>query len=299
MSAHDDGNDGKKTNQHIPKYIVNQPWYEKTGTSNEDDYLAHHRKQRGEIVDYSVAQTGPGITDRFDTQGAKVNEEYDAKRDRWYGYGLDQWESVLNNWDRTHKHKKSKPDHDEQESDSDTDYELELVELNLAPADIKKTIKENPLEKTVRDRKDIASYIHNITSNSDNKIKIDRDAESGVAKNLTKNFINDDDQFVRQSDNEGKKLQKFAWEINKQDELESKKKLIQSNFTNDEVEPSVNLDHNLEASPTLMMLKAKQHEQQREEMAKSKRKALLEMYGTNSNVKYDSNDISEFTPNAS
>lgn len=271
----------KEVNQHIPKYIVNKPWYETTGNgegTNDDDYLSHHRKNKHEIIDYSIAQPGTGIEENEGRQ----QETYDAKRDRWYGYDLHEWEEMLDNWDEK-KLKKSKlnnNDNNDNNDTDDTDYELELFEMNLSPQDIRSNIKENLLEKTVRDRQDIASYIHNITSNPDNKIRFDAKSTNNI--DSTSGLINDDDHFVRKSNIEAEKasnLQKFAWEINQQEDQVNKTKTLEASLKNEKPDISVNLENNLEASPTLMLLKEKQHQQQLKLKSDMKKLKLLSMYG--------------------
>lgn len=249
-------------NQNIPKYIVNRPWYEGSGKDKDsDDYLAHHRKDGLQIVDYSLAQPGSGI-DETEIRG---EDTFDAKRDRWHGYDLDDWQRVLDNWKD-----KEKVDN----NDENPDYELELLELGLTSRDIKRNIKENSLERTVRDRQDIASYIFNITSNPDNKISLD-------ASNSKNNVASvDDDQFVRKTDDiNAVKLQKFAWDLKKKDDEVNKSKILDASLTNDSVEVEVNLEHNLEASPTLMMLKQKKHQQELKEKVDLKKRKLHDLYG--------------------
>ncbi|AAS54649.1 AGR159Cp [Eremothecium gossypii ATCC 10895] len=52
-------------NKHIPKYIRDKPWYVESG-DDDADYLGHHRREPGEgAQDFSVAQQGSVISDRF------------------------------------------------------------------------------------------------------------------------------------------------------------------------------------------------------------------------------------------
>ena len=53
------------------------------------------------------------------------------------------------------------------------------------------------MEKMLRDRQDIPAYIYNITSNPNNKIRIEYDPKSRLAKRLSKGFLNKRNQFVK------------------------------------------------------------------------------------------------------
>lgn len=285
-----------EVNPYIPKYIASKPWYQgDIPKTDENDYLSHQRKNPEEIVDYSISKAGEGINDEFEQHGSvlvKKNEDYESKRDRWYGYDMKAWDDVLNNWENI-KNKKRKLEPKGTVSDSDdTDYELELVELNLSRKDLRSNIKEDPLEKTIRDRQDVPSYIQNITSDPNNKIRIEYDPKSRLTKNLSKGFVNDQQQFVRQLTGEARKLnelQKFAWDIDEQDQKEHQVNKLNQTFTaNDEnEEANVNLDLNLEASPTLMMLKAKKHAEEQKKQVDIRKGALLSKYGANTNATPD------------
>ncbi|ODV79337.1 uncharacterized protein CANTADRAFT_6475 [Suhomyces tanzawaensis NRRL Y-17324] len=271
-----------EVNPYIPKYIAAKPWYQGGTTDKEDDYLAHQRKNPEEIIDYSEAKAGQGIQDEFDGNGevrVKKNEDYVSKRDRWYGYELKQWESVLANWEDMNRKRRKKQQQKGGESydSDDTDYELELVELGLDRKDLRTSIKEDPLEQTIRDRQDVPSYIYNITSNPGNKIRIEYDPKSRLAKDLTKGFLNDDTEFVRKQADDGISLtevQRFAWE-----EDNKKKKQARADVGGGDEVPEANPDFNVEASPTLMMLKAKQHKDNLLMEASLKKQALKDKYG--------------------
>ncbi|RLV94917.1 Pre-mRNA-splicing factor SLU7 [Spathaspora sp. JA1] len=228
-------------NQYIPKYITSKPWYQ--GSSNEEDstdYLSHHRKNN-EIIDHSIPQTGQGIKD----SDVRIQDEaYDSKRDRWYGYTSEEWLARLENWT-------SKEDKEEtQKKEDEPDYELELIELDLFENDLL-NIKQHPLEKLIRDRNDIPGYIHNITSNPDNKIRLEFDPKSRTLKDPNSGFINDQNQFVKKLTGQGKQLtelQRFAGEFDQD--------------SNDKLD----LNNSIEASPTLMMMKLKQQEAKRRKL---------------------------------
>ncbi|CAI5758147.1 unnamed protein product [Candida verbasci] len=251
------------TNPYIPRYILDKPkWYDQNDKEGEDenkDELAHHRNQ-SEIKDYSLATTGQGINDELSLRQDTTN--YDEKRDKYYGYSNEQWLEHLKKW---------KPiDITTNDNDSDdTDYELELIELGIDKSKLKRNYKQDPMERMIRDRSDIPDYIRNIKMNNE-KLEIENKNESDLVK---QNLINDESQFVRQSndDDESKKLQnlqKFAWELDKK-------------AVKHELLPETDLNLSVEASPTLVMLKQKKQEEERQierENEAKRRKKLLEKY---------------------
>ncbi|RCK57368.1 Pre-mRNA-splicing factor SLU7 [Candida viswanathii] len=273
----------KKVNQYIPKYIVSKPWYQDVSTPGEEDKeideLSHQRKT-GEIIDHSIAQSGSGIKEEFKgtIRTTDESEDYDVKRDRWYGYSTEEWLDHLKNWKEVQE-----PKQDAANDDSDdTDYELELIELGLDRKDLNKNIKEDPMEKMLRDRQDIPAYIYNITANPNSKIKIDYDPKSRLAKDMSKGFLNDNNQFVKKltgTANELTDLQKVASDLDKEHEQERIQARLKQQFFGDDGEfnnqvPETDLNLSLEASPTLMMLKAKQLQKEKEkETAKLKEKS--------------------------
>ncbi|EGW31786.1 uncharacterized protein SPAPADRAFT_51763 [Spathaspora passalidarum NRRL Y-27907] len=176
-------------NQYIPKYITSKPWYQGNKDDDSTDYLSHHRVNN-EIVDHSIPTTGHGIKD---SDVRIQHEDYDSKRDRWYGYTSDEWLAHLDKW--------TEKKEEEQKSD-EPDYELELIELDLLENQLVNT-KQHPLEKLIRDRNDIPGYIHNITSNPNNKIKLEFDPKSRLVKDPSAGFINDSNQFVKKLTGEG------------------------------------------------------------------------------------------------
>lgn len=59
-----------KENEHIPKYIKNQPWYYKEAAGKDEDYLVHHRQTKKGTLDIdnnAEPKLGPGIQDEFET----------------------------------------------------------------------------------------------------------------------------------------------------------------------------------------------------------------------------------------
>ncbi|WLF80057.1 mRNA splicing protein [Lodderomyces elongisporus] len=248
--------------------------------ADEQDYLSHHRKSGG-IVDYSLAREGSGINDEFDGTIRKGTEtdDYDTKRDRWYGYSTEEWLEQVKKW---RKNNTTDNDAHVNNNDSDdTDYELELYELGLDRDEVMSNrTKQDPMEKMLRDRQDVPAYIHKINSRKDGKITLDFDYDPKTKRkvNIPEGFVNDQTQFVKKMSGEAQKLstlQQFAWELDKKD-LESRR--IQDLMNSEGTTRATDLGNSLEASPTLMMMKAKQAEEAAKERSIAKRKKLLEMY---------------------
>lgn len=259
--------------QYIPKFIQKVPWYYQLNyneTSSLDtaetinDAFAHQRKQ---VLNNINAPLG-GTKDGF-----KSLDDYDAKRDRWQSTGDEEWDNIVNGWNKTKT--KSNLDKCLKEDSDDTDYELELEELGLDQKHLNFHHKEDPMERANRDRLDVPAYIMGITSNEGGKIRYGQDSLATI--------VHQDSAFVRENkdEDEFKRMQTFAWEKNRQHEKEQQIKLYYSELRGelDVTVTQANLDYVVEASPTLLMMKAKEEEKKAKEESQKKIKKLLDRYG--------------------
>lgn len=265
-------------NQYLPKYIQNVPWYYKNDSVASKDALYHHRKNAGEKIDHSDPQAGAGIHDDFESVDGHLirgDGDYDAKRDRWHGHSNEEWDEILAKWDQV----KKKPVEENNESD-DTDYELELEELGLERKQIQSWLKEDPMEKAIRDRSDVPAYIMAINANAGGKIRLGKDS--------TKGLVSEESDFVKESKDvmEMKQIQQFAWEQNQAYQKKKEKEIFHSQLSavHDpyaEVESSVpvDLDLSVEASPTLMMVRNRENEEKKRKAIAEKKNRLIDRYG--------------------
>lgn len=265
-------------NQYLPKYIQNVPWYYKKDGVASEDALFHHRKNAAEKIDHSDPQAGAGIHDDFeevDGHLVRGDGDYDAKRDRWHGHSNEEWDEILAKWDQI----KKKPVVEQEDSD-DTDYELELEELGLDRKQIQSLLKEDPMEKAIRDRSDVPDYILAINANAGGKIRLGKDS--------TKGLVSAESDFVKESKDvaEMKQIQQFAWEQNQVYQKKKEKEIFHAQLAAmhdpyTEVVSSVpaDLDLSAEASPTLMMMRHRENEEKKRKAVAEKRNRLLDKYG--------------------
>lgn len=239
----------------------------KKGQGIHDDFIPSEvhvskttkRKQKGRCKNCGgdhdrkdcLERPGTGLKNGVEVVN-KRNEDvdYDGKRDRWYGYDVNDYTKYLKQWKE--KEEKKAP---EEARVYDTDEEIELRELGLLDdPEFKDAVKQEG-EKTVRLREDKAVYLTNVRNENisyDPKSRMIRDDQTG--------YFNEDNLFVKRLTGEAKEFEnskKFAWD-------DKRRGLI---------------DDNLVANPTLgdrKIMKLSEEEKQKKEKMKN---ALLDRYG--------------------
>lgn len=261
--------------QYIPKFIQNVPWYYKLNNKNtsssdstesiQDAFLHQRKEVLNNLNSNKKSDANDGVIQSLD--------DYDAKRDHWQGTADEEWDNIVSGWNETKT--KSNLDKSMMEDSDDTDYELELEELGLHQKHLKSNHLEDPMERANRDRLDVPAYIIGITANEGGKIRYGEDSLAAI--------VHEDSAFVRQSkdENELKQIQTFAWEKNIQHEKEQQLKLYRSELSGelDVTVTQANLDYVVEASPTLLMMKAKEKEKKAKDESQKKLKKLMDRYG--------------------
>ncbi|CAN3499333.1 hypothetical protein DICA1_A06106 [Diutina catenulata] len=222
---------------HVPKFIKETRWY------NQQEERVF--KAEGDAsIDRGDAELGAGIQD-----GVKPADRWDEARDQWFGYTVDEWEQQLKNW-------RSRPATDDADDSDDTDYELELIELGLSQHDIKKTGRNHPWEQSMRDRSDIAGYIHNISANANGKIELEYDPRTRTMVGAS-GLTHASGTFVKGSG----APEKMSWEIGAGVEPSS-----ETNTPGPEPEAETTMDQ--------MLARVNKRQQQRAEKQQAKRQKL-------------------------
>ncbi|CCD22506.1 mRNA splicing protein SLU7 NDAI_0A03490 [Naumovozyma dairenensis CBS 421] len=206
---------------------------------------------------------------------AKIrNEEqmdWDAKKDRWFGYTGKEYNELLENWETKKKNNTQEPTDKENEDDMwDTDEEIELMQLGLykdSMGHLKKDDENNSNLKhrtAVRLREDRAAYLNDINSGEikyDPKSRIYKNEEIGLVDEKSK-------MFRRYLTGEGLELN----QLNRFSKQHAREAGIR-----DEVEDANKINHVLVANPTkyeqLMKEKTKQNLEQ-EELQRRKEEAF-------------------------
>lgn len=327
----------KAENQHIPKYIKDQPWYYKDIDNGKDDYLSHHRKLHKDDENNDLAidnnaepKLGRGIKDvfandvtettnkwsernalapkttavtfhTFPSRGKRErkctncggmdhvkrdclerprkqvshlhssssadttpfarrldNENWDAKKDRWFGYTGKEYDQILQSWESKKKQKKSEAKQEDHEL-IDTDEEIELMSLGLYKDAVTGLLSQDDsnstkLRASVRLREDKAVYlndIHSDTINYDPKSRLYKSEELGEIDPQSQMFH----RHLTGESLELQKLNRFARE-----------QTLKSGVR-DEVEDDSKTKHVLVANPTKyeLMLKQKEDHQQQQQ----------------------------------
>ncbi|EDO18452.1 hypothetical protein Kpol_1032p46 [Vanderwaltozyma polyspora DSM 70294] len=268
-------NDSSRVNEHIPRYIRNQPWYYKDGIkqtegdddgegkdNEKEDYLIHHRQSKGDgaldIDNNAEPKVGGGIQDIFDKVSVKESENnddvseqtanvrradestsWDARKDRWYGYAGQEYDQVLAKWEG----KLGDSTIDEYGYPGwDTDEEIELEKLELPTKNVSLTNNDKDgdaagARASVRLREDKAAYLQDIGSD-----EIKYDPKSRIYKSADIGKVDDKGHmFRRHLTGEG---QEFA-ELN-----QFARKHAKESGVRDEINDKSKIDHVLIANPT-------------------------------------------------
>lgn len=243
---------------YVPKFIQEVPWYyklKKTDSSPQDAFA--HQRNENATKDHGLSSL----------------DGYDGKKDRWHGHADEEWDKIVDGWEKN-KSKSQLHSNDKNDSD-DTDYELELQELGLKRTHLKSGNLEDPLGGAIRDRHDVPTYILGINANEGGKIRYGKDSLAAV--------VHQDSEFVRESKDEQdfRKIQAFAWEKNEQHKRETQRKQFYSEVSGEQNKnlTQANLDYVVEASPTFIMMKAREKEQQERIEAEKRLRKLREKYG--------------------
>lgn len=209
----------------------------------------------------------PGLLNvRITGEVARRNEDvdYDGKRDRWYGYDVNDYTKYLKDWQE--KEDKKAP---EEQTKYDTDEEIELKELGLLDdPEFKDALKQEG-EKIVRLREDKAVYLTNVRNEN-----ISYDPKSRMIRDDNTGYYNDDNLFVRHLTGEAKEFEKskmFAWD-------EKKRGVI---------------DDNLVANPTLADRKIEKLSEQEKEKKEMLKKKILDKYGGSLSITNDEEEGEE------
>lgn len=245
----------------IPRYVTNVPWYQKDGQKDEKDYRSHHVKRPGEgPVDYSEAQHGLGFNNYSDS-----GEIYDSKRDRWQGFDAADYDKVAEQWEAI------KAGVGGQDGKEFPDYRVEMIELGLDSRHFRSTVKQDVAEKTIRDRGDVPEYINRISAG---KMKADKTAE-----------LVSSDQFAPASGTDLAATRAFAWDQDnsytqkrRQEALEYHLQAATGFAKQTKSGPMVNLDTNMEASPTATALLERQEAEQKRKQRMERHKKAIERY---------------------
>lgn len=207
----------------------------------------------------------PGGKD-IETKNIRIDtKDYDTKRDRWYGYDVNEYKDHLANWEQKAKLKGVKDEQEQVQREYDTDEEIELKELGLWEEYTSEHTKKVEGEKIVRLREDKAVYLKDYKND-----EVKYDPKSRMIRDDTTGYYNEDNLFVRHKTGEALKFEQFekraAWEKSDKNGEESI------------------------MNPTLFDKKVKQLTKEQEIVSKKIKTSLLNKY---SNVSGDAEESEE------
>ncbi|ODQ78650.1 hypothetical protein BABINDRAFT_8901 [Babjeviella inositovora NRRL Y-12698] len=288
--------------QHVPAEVIVKK-FPKGSCSNcgsmkhkRMDCLERPRKQQNSST---VRRAAPHIS-------VKRNEDYDSKRDRWFGYDTQDWDDRAKVWEDKELAKvrqeiadrvKLEEEKFRKASATFDDFSLEMAELGLIDDfQVGTTYStgatdDTPTErakKTIRDRYDQPSYLSNLED------PLSYDPKSRITIDKNKGFINDRSQFVKYLTGEAAEYERtkhFAWEKDKRQSKQQHLEQTAAAFIGGLEDPDgpqvpvADINLNPEASPTAVLLAAKKAQEEKERVRQEKKRKLLEMYGGGKHMK--------------
>ncbi|GMM32911.1 mRNA splicing protein [Saccharomycopsis crataegensis] len=256
----------------------------------KSDCLERQRKVSFKYREDSSTNTAP--QDTIEVRDEEVLNNYDAKRDNYYGYDVKDWDNNIQRYRDAEKEKALKQGEAKEMNSEEEEEALELAELGLLGDEkpqntMKQKGQKAPGEKIIRLLEDRAGYLESVTAQEQVEDEgEDTNVVKGRIKKLTYNpktrsiidpsagEYNERNLFVRHFDGEAveyEKMKQFAWNARQtakpsnEDEQQMLKHL---------------LENHPEATPTATALLVKKKKE--EIMAKNSenKKALLDKYGS-------------------
>ncbi|XP_053203747.1 pre-mRNA-splicing factor SLU7-like [Panonychus citri] len=289
--------DGKDINPHIPQYISITPWYYgssgptlkhqrpqdenkskiarvdewyQRGTTNKitTNYrpgacencgaMGHNRKSCFKKPRKIPAKVSGIVTAPDDVEVAKLNLDYDGKRDRWNGYRPQMYKAVVDEYEKLEEAKKTLKEKGDSDSDSDEeDKYADHIDMPGTKVDSKQRITV----RNLRIREDTAKYLRNLDPDSAYYDPKTRSMRDNPYKNTSKNSTDlpyAGENYVRHSADAVKvgQAQLFAWQARDK-----------------------GVDIHLQAEPTAMEIIRREHQIQKTKHKTSIKQRILEKYG--------------------
>lgn len=197
------------------------------------------------------------------------NSDWDARKDRWFGYTGKEYNDLLKDWERK-KIDAKKPEEQDEELLWDTDEEVELMKLGLYK-NVMGTLKQDDLQNSqlqrasVRLREDRAAYLNDVNSD-----EIKYDPKSRLYKSEVLGSVDEKSRmFRRHLTGEAQELN----ELNRFSRENAKRMGIR-----DEIEDETKIKHVLVANPT--RYEKLLQEQKRTQAVKQKSAVITELEAT-------------------
>lgn len=187
--------------------------------------------------------------------------DWDAKKDRWYGYTGEDYDSIVHKWQASNNEVTSKS---VTSNEYDQDEEIELFKLGLMK-DAKGLLRQREFSEqernlgrtTVRLREDKAAYLNDI-----NSFRMKYDPKSRVYKSASTGYIDSKTKmFRRHLTGEGLQLEQLS---------RFNRKYVRQQGINDSLQDERKIEHVLIANPTKYEKLMKETKKQQQEISKSK-----------------------------